>query len=361
MEFKLYNIDGYYFELVNTYDDKEYQCSFVEENDGERIEHYKTNLKSGHWMKIDRRYICKMFVEIRTMNGVLKQKISFLQHLKGKRVFISFDSSALGDTIAWMPYVLDFKVWYQCDVIVSTFKNWMFKDVYPELEFVEPGAVVENIVAMPQLGWFWDKNREPVNPVTIPLQKAACNILHLPYEERRPRIINLPGVLLENDKYVCISTKSTAQCKLWDKWPELIQALKDQGYRVIELSKDADDYGAEMLENTSLESVINHLNGCEFYIGLSSGISWLAWALRVKVAMIANFTEANHEFQCIRIENRSVCNGCWNNPKFRFNKGDWNWCPEHEDTPRQHECHKSISVQDVIEKVSLLPKEQDSF
>jgi|LakMenEpi03Aug12_release.lakeMendotaPanAssembly.Ray.scaffolds.fasta_scaffold25594_8 autotransporter strand-loop-strand O-heptosyltransferase len=350
MDFKLYNIDGLYFELVDSYDDKEYQCAFIEERNGVRTEIYKDNLKKGMWMKCNKRYIGNFFVEIRNDKGVLKERISFLHHLKGKRVFISFDSAALGDTIAWMPYTLEFQQHYQCEVIVSTFKNWMFKDVYPELEFVEPGSTVENIIAMPQLGWFWNKDKEPVNPVTIPLQKTACNILHLPYKEQRPRIINLPGVLLENDKYVCISTKSTSQCKLWDKWSELVQALKDQGYRVIELSKDADDYGAEMLENTSLESVINHLNGCEFYIGLSSGISWLAWALEVKVVMIANFTEANHEFDCIRIDNRNVCNGCWNNPKFRFNRGDWNWCPEHEDTPRQHECHKSISVQDVLSK-----------
>lgn len=350
MDYKLYNIDGLHFELVGTPDDKEYQCTFIEERNNVRTEIYKDSLKKGMWMKCNKRYIGNFFVEIRNNKGVLKERISFLHHLKDKRVFISFDSSALGDTIAWFPYVLEFQKRYQCKVIVSTFKNWMFKDVYPELEFVEPGSTVEDIVAMPLLGWFWDENRELVNPVTIPLQKSATNILNLPYVELRPRIINLPGVLLENEKYVCISTKSTAQCKLWDKWPELIQALKYQGYRVIELSEGADDYGADILEDTSLENVINHLRGCEFYIGLSSGISWLAWAVEAKVIMIANFTEANHEFDCIRIENRSVCNGCWNNPKFRFNRGDWNWCPEHEDTPRQHECHKSISVNDVLSK-----------
>lgn len=353
MDFKLYNINGLYFELVDSYDNKEYQCAFIEERNGVRTEIYKDVLKNGMWMKCNKRYIGNFFIEIRNTKGALKERISFLHYIKGKRVFVTFDSAALGDTIAWIPYVLEFQQRYQCKVIVSTFKNFLFKDAYPELEFVEPGSTVEDIVAMPQLGWFWDKDKEPVNPVTIPLQQTATNILHLPYTELRPRIINLPGVLLENEKYVCISTKSTAQCKLWDNWPELIQALKDQGYRVIELSKDADDFGAEMLENTSLESVINHLKGCEFYIGLSSGISWLAWAVEAKVIMIANFTEANHEFDCIRIENRSVCNGCWNNPKFRFNRGDFNWCPEHEDTPRQFECHRSISAKDVIKKLPI--------
>ncbi len=353
MDYKLHVIDGYYFELVNTYDDKEYQCAFVEEVAGNRIEHYKSNLKSGYWMKFDRKYLSNIFVEVRTMNGVLKNKISVVSHLKGNRVLIAFESSSLGDTIAWIPYCEEFKKTYNCDVIVSTFKNFLFKDAYPDMEFVEPGTTVDNIVALFRLGWFWDKNREPVNPVTIPLQQTASNILRVNGAEMRPRIIDLPGVLLENDKYVCISTRSTSECKHWDKWPELIQRLKEKGYRVIELSKEADEYGAERLINTSLESVINHLNGCEFYIGLSSGISWLAWGLGVDVVMIANFTKANHEFECVRVENRSVCNGCWNDPKFKFNKGDWNWCPENEDTPRQFECHRSISVDDVIDKLPI--------
>jgi len=340
-------IDKLFFEITNA--DQRYVCTFFDKD----TELYTAELGGGEWMSTDvRKYIGDYFVEVRTLNGVLKERISFLHHLKGKRVFIAFDSSSLGDNIAWMPYALEFKKKYQCDVIVSTFKNFLFEGMYPELEIVQPGQVVEDIVAMPVLGWHWDSSKEPVNPVTIPLQKAACNILHLPYKEMRPRIINLPGLLLEDEKYVCISTRSTAQCKHWDKWPELIRRLKDQGYRVIELSQEADDFGAEKLENTSLESVINHLNGCDFYIGLSSGISWLAWALETNVVMIANFTESNHEFECIRIENRKVCNGCWNNPKFRFDKGNWNWCPEHEDTPRQFECHKSISVDDVI---SALP------
>jgi autotransporter strand-loop-strand O-heptosyltransferase len=347
MDYKLHVIDGYYFELVNTYDDKEYQCAFIEEVAGERTEHYKSTLKSGHWMKLDRYYMSNMFVEIRTMNGVLKNKISVVSHLKGNRVFIAFDSSSLGDNIAWMPYCEEFMHTYNCDVIVSTFKNFLFKDSYPDIEFVEPGTTVNNIVAMFKLGWFWDKEKEPVNPITIPLQKTASNILRVNSKEIRPRIGYTPKHV-EIEKYVCISTRSTSECKHWDKWPELIQKLKDQGYRVIELSKEAEEYGADRLIDTSLESVMDHLNGCEFYIGLSSGISWLAWGMGVDVVMIANFTESNHEFECIRVENRSVCNGCWNNPKFRFDKGNWNWCPEHEDTPRQFECHKSISVDDVI-------------
>ena len=156
-------------------------------------------------------------------------------------------------------------------------------------------------------------------------------------------------------KYIAISTRSTAQCKHWYYWPELIQALKDMGYRVFEMSQEADDYGAETLEDKSLNSVMNYLYYADAYIGLSSGISWLNWGMKKKGIMISNFTEEGHEFQsnCIRITNKDVCHGCWNNPLFKFNKGDWNWCPENENSPRQFECHKAISMNDVLEKLLI--------
>jgi len=76
--------------------------------------------------------------------------------------------------------------------------------------------------------------------------------------------------------------------------------------------------------------------------------------------MISNFTDENHEFNsnCIRVTNKSVCNSCWNKPEFRFDRGDWNWCPIHKNTPRQFECHTSIKSSDVIEKLQPLLDER---
>jgi autotransporter strand-loop-strand O-heptosyltransferase len=238
-------------------------------------------------------------------------------------------------------------------VVVSSFKNELFESVYPELEFVGRGVVVQNIVAQVELGWFWDKDKEPTHPATIPLQQAASNVLALDFKEIQPRIVFTPSERPIDSKYICISTRSTAQCKHWYYWPELIERLKSWGYRVFELSQEADDYGAETLEDKSLTNVMNYLHYAELFIGLSSGISWLNWGIGKHTVMISNFTTPDHEFQgnCTRITNLEVCNGCWNNPVFKFNKCDWNWCPEHEDTPRHFECHKSISVNDVVEKI----------
>ena len=103
---------------------------------------------------------------------------------------------------------------------------------------------------------------------------------------------------------------------------------------------------------------MNVIHHSEFLIGLSSGLSWLAWGMGKHVVMISNFTAPDHEFtsNCTRITNPSVCNGCWNKPQFTFDRGDWNWCPEHKGTPRQFECHTSITSKMVIDKIQGLLK-----
>jgi autotransporter strand-loop-strand O-heptosyltransferase len=72
--------------------------------------------------------------------------------------------------------------------------------------------------------------------------------------------------------------------------------------------------------------------------------------------MISNFTTADHEFQtnCIRVTDTSLCHGCWNDPKFTFDRGDWNWCPKHKNTKRHFECHRGIKPNIVIDKIKTL-------
>lgn len=357
--YKLLHINGLHFELLNDEGKgREYDVSFVDRNaskpgfflpQNETI--YETKMKPGSWAKLNRRYLSDIAIMIKYQGRTVKQ-INLLDELKDKRVFVVFESKSLGDSIAWIPYCLEFQEKYKCHVVVSTFKNFLFEKVYPELEFVGRGVTVHNIVAQVELGWFWNKNCEPTHPATIPLQQAASNILALEHKEIRPRIAFTPGER-PADKYICISTRSTAQCKHWYYWKELIERLKSWGYRVFEMSQEADELGAEKLHDTSLENVMNYLYHAELFIGLSSGISWLNWGIGKHTVMISNFTSADHEFQedCTRITNPEVCNSCWNNPVFKFNKGDWNWCPEHEDTPRHFECHKSISVETVLEAV----------
>ena len=331
----------------------EYNIKFFDESG---ICHYDNKIKSNHWIKLNRKYFTKWNTKI-LEDGVLIYDKTL--DYKGKRVFINFDSRSLGDTISWIPYVLEFKNVHQCDVIVSTHLNHLFREVYPELEFVEPGNVIHNIHGQYNIGWFYDVNKEPVLPNTIPLQQSATNILGLPYTEIKPRISYKIYDRPYKEKYITIATNSTAGCKFWTKegWQELINYLHSLGYKVINVSKEDNKFNnCEKVKNTAMDYTMNVIHHSEFFIGLSSGLSWLSWAMGKHVVMISNFTESDHEFtsNCTRITNTNVCNGCWNNPIHRFDKGDWNWCPVHKGTSRQFECHTSITSEMVINQIKHL-------
>lgn len=325
-----------------------YQVKFINDDTNELI--YETRIMNNHWCRTSVKYFVRWRIEIYEKNHLIFHEV---YNATDKRVYIAFDSSSLGDSIAWMPYVDEFRKKHNCQVIVSTFKNFLFQDVYPEIEFVNPGSTVDNIYAMYKIGWFYDKNQEPAIPNTIPLQQTASNILGLDYQEIRPKLAYTPCNIFST-KLVTIATNSTAGCKFWTReaWQELINHLHGEGYRVTNVSLEDNPFpNCFPLDDRSMQNTMDFINASEFFIGLSSGLSWLAWAMGKPVVMIANFTDENHEFQCTRITNKNVCHGCWNKAENRFDRGDWNWCPVHKGTDRMFECQTTITAQQVIDAI----------
>jgi autotransporter strand-loop-strand O-heptosyltransferase len=329
-----------------------YKVKFLDESD---MCIYETELRANNWAKLNREWFTKWKTQV-WKNDVLIHEYTL--DYTGKRVYIVLDSASLGDTIAWLPYCLEFKNKHNCHVIVSTYKNFLFKKVYPELEFIEPGQEAKDIYGMYTIGWFYNFDKEPALPNLVPLQQTATNILGLDYQELKPRIAFVPRNNLYG-KYVTIATNSTAGCKFWTKegWQEVINYLHNQGYTIVNTSRERNDFDncIQLSVDETLNDTMNTIYHSEFFIGLSSGLSWLAWALGKHVVMISNFTEYKHEFisNCTRIVNEDVCHGCWNSPLFKFDKGDWDWCPIHKGTDRQFECHKSITSQDVINSINM--------
>jgi autotransporter strand-loop-strand O-heptosyltransferase len=320
----------------------------VEYLDEEGVCHYRNTIGVQNWIKLNRRWFTKWTIKIWKDDS--EPYYEYTLDYTDKRVYIAFDSKSLGDSIAWMPYVLEFKKKHNCHVIVSTFKNFLFKDVYPELEFIEPGQKADNILGMYSIGWFYNPDKEPALCNTVKLQEAATNILGLDYQELKPRIAFTPRNNLYG-KYVTIATNSTSGCKFWRKeeWQLVINYIHEKGYQVINVSKEKNPFdNCIQIEDTSMDNTMNVIHHSHLFIGLSSGLSWLAWAMDKKVVMISNFTDADHEFSCIRITNTNVCHGCWNKAEYRFDAGDWEWCPEHKGTDRQWECHKKIKASDVV-------------
>jgi|694.fasta_scaffold28389_3 autotransporter strand-loop-strand O-heptosyltransferase len=346
-------VNGPFLELLGE-SDKQFLVEYFDEND---VCHYSNVIGSNNWIRLNREYFTKWRYRVSEGNNVLLEETI---DLKNKRVFISFDSHSLGDTIAWIPYCEKFRLLHDCEVIVACKFFEFFKDVYPNIEFVPPGSSVHNIFAMYKLGWFYDDKKEPEKPNLIPLQKQATNILGLPFKEIKPNISYQIKDRKWSEKYITIATHSTAGLKYWNNpsgWQELVDYLIGKGYKVIHISKEKTDLkNVTQLKDTSMENTLSVIHHSEFFIGLSSGLSWLSWAVGKHVVMISNFTEPDHEFttNTTRIINQSVCNGCWNKDKFKFDKGDWYWCPEHKNTPRHFECHKSITSQMVIDKIKHL-------
>jgi autotransporter strand-loop-strand O-heptosyltransferase len=275
----------------------------------------------------------------------------------GKRVFINLDSKALGDNIAWMPYVDAFTKKWGCETYVTTFWNMLFEKAYPNLKFVKPGSVVDGIYAQYKVGCFDnDTSRNKVNWREVPLQKIAADILGLPYIELRTKVASSQEFVRTGRKYVCISDHSTMQAKFWNYpggWQAIIDYLGDLGYDVIAVSKDSTGLTKIVpINNRQIEEIAAIITASEFFIGVGSGLSWLAWALNKKVIMISGFSDPFVEFQSDNYRISALagkCHGCFNDSKLVFDRS-WNWCPRN----KNFECSTSITPEIVKEKIDLL-------
>ena len=344
---------------VKSKDDKEFRVEFWNKDGGCE---YVANIRSNMWTKANKKYFDEWTCKVYDGEKLIYSK---KYDATGKRVFITLESKSIGDTLAWFPYVDEFRKKWNCQVICSTFWNHLFVDTYPEIEFVNPGSVVNNIYAMYSVGWFYNEDdtfkvdRNPRDFKEVSLGQTAADILGLDFEYVKAKI-NIPEV--QKQKRVGIAIHSTAQTKYWNNptgWQEVTDYLVGLGYEVLILSKENDGYmgnfhpkGANKLPEGSMENLMEVMKTCEFFIGVGSGLSWVSWTLDIPTVLISGFSKPISEFggdNVIRVFNSSVCNGCYN--RFRLDAGDWNWCPDQKGTDRQFECTKSITGKMVIDSI----------
>jgi autotransporter strand-loop-strand O-heptosyltransferase len=321
---------------------------------------YQTQLGTGTWCATNIKYYKEYKINIKNDNKLL---VTHDFDLKDRKVLISIDSKSIGDTLGWVPYVEEFRKKHDCKVYCSTFWNNFFIEQYPNITFLNPGSEVSEIYARYMIGWYVpvDFNKNPNDYKKQPMQKTASDILGLEYKEIKPKIKTPEGARPIKEKYVCIAQFSTANTKHWHYpckdnnkgWQILVDWLIAQGYKVMVISKQKTNL-KNIIDKTGdfpIEHRINELKYCEFFIGVGSGLSWLAWAIGKNVVMISGFSNPICEFQSnnINVHNFNVCNGCFN--RHVFDRGDWNWCPEHKNTDRQFECSINITPEMVINRI----------
>uniref|UniRef100_UPI001F3E7EBF autotransporter strand-loop-strand O-heptosyltransferase n=1 Tax=Cronobacter sakazakii TaxID=28141 RepID=UPI001F3E7EBF len=246
----------------------------------------------------------------------------------------------------------------------------LFAPVYPQLQFYAPENWAsqrthrEPPYATWRVGLFFqgDLDKQPFDFRAVGLHRTAGHILGVDPSEIVPDLrVHSPRQIAE--PYVCIATQSTSQAKFWNNgtgWHEVIEFLKAQGYRVLCIDKERVvgrgyvwnkiPHGAEdFTGNLPLRDRVALLEHAEFFIGLGSGLSWLAWGCRIPVVLISGFSLPASEFYTPwRVINTHVCNGCWDDVRLNFDHQDYFWCPRHKGTDRQYECTRFITGKQVI-------------
>lgn len=356
------NIFGPKVEITNSPDDV-FNVTFIDKDTNQV--HHSGTVGNNCWISCNILYYKRWLIKIEKNDS--DDEFIYELDLSNKSVLISFESSALGDNLSWIPYVEEFRKKHNCKVYCSTFWNYLFQANYPEIEFINPGSIVHNITAQYRLGWFYHSDQEidywkhPNNIRLQPLQKSASDILGLDYKEIRP-IINL-GENVEKENIVSIAIHGTCQAKYWNNptgWQEIVDYLKSKGYQVVLISKEDQGYmgnhhpvGVEKLPAGPIETVIETLQKSKLFIGIGSGLSWLSWATGTPTCIISGFSFDYTEpigDGIIRIKSpENACTGCFNTHK--LNQSDWNWCPVHKGTERQFECSKLITSQMVIDSI----------
>jgi autotransporter strand-loop-strand O-heptosyltransferase len=333
---------------------------------------YETSIKTGR-INSAKRYFLRARIEVWADDKKL------FQHdygCKGREVLVQFPVGTLGDTMGWFPYAVRFQQVHDC-ILTCAMAEWLiplFAGEYPHINFVShAGIEADRFYATYSLGLFFaddDHIHQPCDFRQVGLHRTAGYILGVDPTEFPPKIAIPDPSRPIAEPYVVIAAQSTTQCKYWNNptgWREIVQFLKDAGYRVICIDQrpvhgtglvwNHIPWGAEdQTGDRPLTERAHWLKHAEFFVGLSSGLSWLAWAAGVPVVMISGFTHPTNEFETpYRVINYHTCNSCWNDVRVMFDHKDFLWCPRHAGTPRQFECTRLITAEAVKATIRKVP------
>nr|WP_235034948.1 autotransporter strand-loop-strand O-heptosyltransferase [Roseomonas sp. 18066] len=299
---------------------------------------------------------------------------------RGREVLVQFPVGTLGDSLAWFPYAARFAEQHGCRLTcsLSGLIIPLLRDAYPHITFITPEELGEpgrcdRFYASYCLGLFFDDPKNALQPTDfrmVGLHRTAGYILGVDPSEVAPAIsFPDPGPPIEQP-YVCIAVQSSTQCKYWNNpegWRRVVTALKAAGFRVVCIDQKP-VHGQGLVWNHIPHGVEDEtgdrplaerarwLRHAAFFIGTSSGLAWLAWAAGTPVVMISGFTHPTNEFTTpYRVINWHACNSCWNDPKHRFDHKDFMWCPRHAGTPRQFECSRLITAEQVLSIIARIP------
>lgn len=309
-----------------------------------------------------------------TKKGEDTPSIDYTMDLKDRLVLVQSNGGGIGDAIAWFSNVDAFAAKHKCRLLVVLDERIipLFRNQYTHIRFIpKEETTLYKPYASYYLGLFFcgDTDNQPIDFRQVGLHEISAYILGIQPSQKAP-LVDLHTPRQIKEKYVVISTLGTTHCKNWNNpygWINVIKFLKENGYRVLCIDKGPVStvgshfttipYGCEdFTGDLPLQKRVDILKDADFFIGLSSGISWLAWCCNIPVVMISGFTETYNEFYTpYRIINPLVCHGCWNDQRENFDHYDYNYCPRKKGTPDEFACTRFITPEQVIETIKTIP------
>lgn len=328
----------------------------------------------GGWVTSTKKYYVRFHIQVFKRNEV-SPVVDEILSLRDKKVLIMFPTGTLGDLLGWFPYADRFRQLHECQLecVMGQEIIELLSGQYPDIIFSTQNAVsTTEPYASYRIGLFFggDTRHQPIDFRKVGFHRNAGYILGVDPRETPPRL-KLDALRQISEPYVCIATQSTTQAKYWNNgygWSEVINHLKSLGYRVLCIDRyphygngyvwNHIPHGAEdFTGDFSLQERVDLLRHASFFIGLASGLSWLAWATGIPVILISGFSLPNSEFYTPwRVFSSHGCNGCWDNTSYEFDHQDFLWCPHHKGSERQFECTRLITGKQVNKHVSDLHK-----
>lgn len=293
---------------------------------------------------------------------------------RGQQVFFVNSSRLLGDSLALLPYLRAFRETYDATVscYLPSHLRGIARRALPEIEihdswpedcyatFSFSAAIGDSVALSPE-----DGRR-------VPMEELG----HLFFGVPRPRVLPVwpAGERQIKEPYVCIGVQASNPTKGWlypGGWDIVVAALREAGYRVLCIDRDRENEvggfvsrmpeGAEdFTGNHPLEERAELLAHADFFIGLGSGLSWLAHFVGCPVVMICGFSESWYEFDTpYRVYNRLSCHGCLNDTEANFFK---ELCPrQSHDSERILECQKTITPRMVLDAIRRLQQDHEKI
>ena len=291
----------------------------------------------------------------------------------GKLVrFVCFPRHTLGDFVYFMPYLPYFAEHYHSKVYATIYDGVLrplAERYMPEIPLAaEP-------LPDTYASYYFSANNNAFT--TMPLETPGVPLAHIPMVSlglrRPPRLRPWPTrARVIAEPYVCIGVQASSATKGWHYpggWQRVVDYIKSLGYRVLCIDAmshyETHGYVSDLPPGAEdctgyipLEERADMLFHAAFFVGLSSGLAWLANLVGCPVVLISGFTAYWHEFpEAYRVYNPFVCNGCANDQRLDY-YGDF-FCPRHAGVPEHElECSRLIAPEQVMAAIDELRRDK---